>query len=329
MAENGSECTLTDTQIVIINSIYVGLSVVSLIIGLMSLLLNRCYHHRYKDTFQSDPIEGIFLLVLIGCSMFGLCESFQWFVQLKDFIGCAVLGPVRQYIIVSSLVIITCLGIHLLIIMAQPKFLQVIMEVKRKRYKILQQFYFIITFLVPLFFVPWPYITTQYGNTEFVCWLTYSNSCDTSDAAATYLLTNILVWQLWGALVWLFTVGVVVLASYRYCVHWRTSTVRRKPNSDINTIIALLVAFVLQAVANLLPIVWRTATKQYSFPITLQVAVLTPLTVMVYSLIVDVRQVYIIATRPRESVTLGSVATCGRSYDTTSQTYFRIPDNEW
>lgn len=157
MADNGSWCKMTENEVMITNIVYSGLSFLSLIIGLVSMLLHKCF---YKDKHQSDLIDGILFFVLLGCCFFELCESFQWFLLLKDFYtGCVVLGAVREYIIIGLLVIITCIGTHLLILIVQPKCLQVIEEVKLQRYRIILRVYIIAAFLVPFFFLPWPFIS--------------------------------------------------------------------------------------------------------------------------------------------------------------------------
>ena len=115
MADNESECSLKDTEVKIATILYASLSLLSLIIGLIAMVLNRCYYCHYKDKLQIDPMEDIFMLVLIAFT-----ESFQWFALLNDFVGCKVLGAVREYAIISVLVILICLGIQLLILMTQP-----------------------------------------------------------------------------------------------------------------------------------------------------------------------------------------------------------------
>ena len=132
MADNESECVMTDAHIRITNIVYTSLSLLSLITGLIALFLNQCYNSHHK---KHNPMENIFLIVLITCCMFELSDCFQWFALFHDFVGCNVLGAVRGYTIISLLVNFTCLGTHLLILMTQPKCLQVIKEVKLKRYK--------------------------------------------------------------------------------------------------------------------------------------------------------------------------------------------------
>lgn len=169
MAVNESECTMPDNQLKIINILYASVSLFSLTTGLISMLINRYYSCHYKDRHKIDPTEGIFFLFLIGGCNFELSESFQWILLLDNSVSCSVLGAVREYLSVSMLVIVACLGTHLLILMTQPKCLRVINEEKEKRYKVLQWIYFSASFLIPVVFVPWPFISTKYGKDVYFC----------------------------------------------------------------------------------------------------------------------------------------------------------------
>lgn len=264
MADNVSGCDMTEDQTRITNFVFTTLSFCSLIIGLTSLLLNRYYYCRYKGKLQVDPIEEIFFLVLIGCCIIELTESFQWLLLLKNDTPCIALGAVREYVLISLLVIVACMGIQLLILMTQPKCLQVIKEEKLKRYKMLQKFYFIASFLVPIIFVPWPFITMQYGESGYICWLASPSPCiNSSSAAASDVLFGLFMWYLWAILVWLFAVAVVVLALYKYCAHRRNSISKMKFNANICTIISLLTLFILDVVINALLFVLGSASTTF------------------------------------------------------------------
>ena len=128
----------------------------------------------------------LFIVILAIFCIFEFSESFQWFALFDDFVGCTVLGVIREYTMISLLVIAVCSGTHLLILMTKPKCLQVINEVKLKRYKIIQKIYVIVSFLVPIVFVPWPFISVQYGNQGDMCW------CVTRPAAVV-----IVVYPIW------------------------------------------------------------------------------------------------------------------------------------
>lgn len=53
----------------------------------------------------------------------------------------------------------------------KPKCVQAKNEVKLKRHKIIQKIYVIVSFLVPVIILPWPFISAQYGKRGYVFWL--------------------------------------------------------------------------------------------------------------------------------------------------------------
>ena len=205
MAYNGSACVMTDTQIKITNIVYTSLSFLSFI---------QCF--RYKNKYQFDPIGQMFIFALAVFSTFEAFESFQWILLFHDAVGCTVLGALREYIIVSVLVVVVFFGIHLLLVMTQPKCLQ---EEKQKKYKMLLRIYFITSLSVPVLFAPWPFITIKYGKDEYLCWLADTDRCNTSGVSVVEVFTRVLMWHLLAVLVWLFSAVVVIFAFCQYCVH--------------------------------------------------------------------------------------------------------------
>ena len=336
MADNVSVCTMTESQIRITNVVFTGFSFISLIIGLTSLLLNRYYYCRYKGKYKSEPIEGIFFLVLIGCCIIELTESFQWFLLLKYDTPCMALGAVREYVLICLLVILACMGTHLLILTTQPKCLQVINEEKQRRYRMLQRLYFTASFLLPILVVPWPFISLRYGEGGYICWLVNPSPCSNSSVAVSDVLFSLFMWYLWAVLAWLFALAVVLIAIYKYCLHRRNTMSKLNFDASIKTIIAFLILFISDVVINALLFVWGSTSRESSFPIAIQVAILTPLLLAVYSFILLVRQVSIIRAGHKETAVAGNKFSAAATHTTTteaatliSQTHFRIPEDEW
>ena len=289
MAHNRSWCETTDKELTITSLVYSGLSFLSLIAALISFILHQCFCRE-----KPDPINELFSFLMFSCCSFELCETFQWFILLKDFVGCEILGAVREYIIISILVIFTCLGAHLLILITQPKCLQVIKEVKQKRYKTLKIIYFFAAYGVPLLFVPWPFIGGHYGSNGYVCWLGYDRQCNSSEVDVVHIMKSMLMWHIWGVVVWLFTVGVISVAFYRCCVRRQCSVTKLRTTSNVNIIITLMIVFITQTVANGSHFVWSAITVQPSFQLAIVAIVFTPLSVMVFSLTLIIRKVSII-----------------------------------
>ena len=332
MADDGSRCVMTDIQIKITNIVYASLSFFSFIVGLISILLNCYCKYYYQYKFKYDPLELSSLVVFATHQM---VESLQWFALFKYFIGCTVLGAVREYTLISVLVIVTCLGIHLFILMTQPKCLRVIKEEKQKRYRRIQKLYLIASFLVPIFFVPWPFIKTQYmyvyGKNKYLCWLADSINCNSSGITTEYVLGPLLMWYIWAVLVWVMAVAVTVFVFYRYCLHRMISKSTKSIPMENVTYIIWLIVYIVGVIVNAINFAWERFTGKSSFPLALQAVIVTPIVVMIFYLTIIVKQVMIIRAGPKEIFVNinGSTATLARSYGTTSCTHFLLPDNEW
>ena len=333
MADNGSECTISETQMRMITITYASLSFLSFVIGLIALVLNRCYYCCHKDTHQTDSMEEIFIVVLAISCIFEFSESFQWFALFDDFVGCTVLGVIREYTLISLLVIMVCLGTHLLILMTKPKCLRVINEVKLKRYKIIQKIYVIASFLVPIVFVPWPFISVQYGNQGDMCWLRDPSSC--GDSSLSNIINRLLMWFIWALLVWLYIVAVFAYTFYTYCSHKRSTT--RKPDLNLITIILILTVYLVELAFSFSVLLHRWTKKQYSFTLTVLMVVIIPLTLMIFFIILIIRQVCIVRMARHQSREIVSNAEMTAStYQTVSEgvpisrsTYYSLPKDEW
>ena len=319
---------MTDSQIRITNIVYTAMSFLSFISGAASIFLNHCYYHYCnKDRYQGDILHGMLILALVVFSTFELFESFQWILLLNNVASCTVLGAIKEYIMISILVVIVCFGIHLLILMTSPKCLQVITEVKQKRYKMLLRAYVIASLLIPLTFLPWPFITMTYGRDEYVCWLADTDHCNVSDVHD--VVGRLLMWHMWAVIVWVFAVIMILLAFYQYCVHRSASKgTKSKPSGNVPFLISLLTFFIIAVTANALPFVWELITKKSSFSLALQAAILTPLMLMVYTMITTVQKMCVMRTGPDEIIPDTSITTLGMSYGT-SATNFVLPEDEW
>ena len=333
MADNGSECTISETQMRMITITYASLSFLSFVIGLIALVLNRCYYCCHKDTHQTDSMEEIFIVVLAISCIFEFSESFQWFALFDDFVGCTVLGVIREYTLISLLVIMVCLGTHLLILMTKPKCLRVINEVKLKRYKIIQKIYVIASFLVPIVFVPWPFISVQYGNQGDMCWLRDPSSC--GDSSLSNIINRLLMWFIWALLVWLYIVAVFAYTFYTYCSHKRSTT--RKPDLNLITIILILTVYLVELAFSFSVLLHRWTKKQYSFTLTVLMVVIIPLTLMIFFIILIIRQVCIVRMARHQSreivsnaeMTASTYQTVSESVPISRSTYYSLPKDEW
>ena len=330
MADNQSMC-FTEHQIKTSNILYTSLSFVSFIFGLVSVTLNQCYYHRYRDKYPVDSTEGIIFLALFVFTTFELVDSFQWILLLRSSLPCTVLGAVREYVMISGLVTQICLGTHLFVLITHPKCLQVIKEEKQKMFQILQRCYLIAAFAVPALFVPWPFINTGYGKDGYLCWLAYD--CNVSTVSASPVVYRLLMWHFWAVLVWIFAVIMFLIAIYHYCTRKSALHVTKSKRSHnvVCHIILLLLGFIIIVTVNASLFIRESITGKFSYAVTLQAAVLTPLMMMAYALIFTIRQVKVIVSKTREilsTVNASRLATYGKSYGET-HTNFILPDDEW
>ena len=328
MAENTSESMLTDMQIMIAYSILTSLSLLSLIIGLISLTLKGYNYFCHKGQHHNNPVDGILLTSgVMGCTL-ELCDCLRWFVvqHLDSFIGCEVLMAVRNYASTGLLIFFACLGTHLLIVMTQPKCMRVIKEEKLKRYNILQRAYIIAIFLVPIILMPWSHIIRMLEK-EDICF-SLNSSFDTS--LTSHYLSNYLEFDALVIPVWLFTMIVFGVILYRHCVYRRMSLSKWK--LDFLTIIAILTMFVVLLITEVPLITLQYIKSDAFYPSVVMQVMLLPL-ILIASFIVSIsRQVSIIRARRNEivmDVHMSVVAQSDRDYNAASSTYFSLPKDEW
>ena len=330
MEVNQSECEMTETQRRIATIIYSSFSFISFVIALIAVILNRCNHYICNQCSEIEPIQGIFAHVMTGSCTLELFESFQWLVLLNNSISCSVLGLIREYAILNMIIIVGCLGAHLIIIMKQPKWLQVIKEEKQKMYKKLQVAYIVASLVIPLLIIPWPFLTTGYGKDDYLCWLADTERCNASQDTIKYDITHLFMWHLWAVLLWIFTVGVVVFAFYKYCFKKSAAIRGSNQNHSIVSIVCLLVVYIITVAANVLAYLVAVISHRSSFQMALQAAVLTPLMIFALSFILLIQQaIEMVKSSQRVNTTMEkSCTTHGLSYGAT-ETYFHIPGDAW
>ena len=327
MALHGSLCIpMTLNEIKITNIVFNGLSILSLIFGVIALFLNLYYHcHHYQAKYQAKPLERIFLLALISCCILELIDSFQWLALLdsfRSFLGCSVLGAIREYALICFLVMLVCIGTHLLILTKPPKCLSVIKEQKRRRYKIIQAVYFIATFFTPVLFVPWSFIKITYGKDMYLCWV--SHNCNASHASD--ITDHLFTYYFWAVVVWIFAVAAVSVAFYRYCLHQPTVRHKLKFNTDIIVIIIILTSFIIAVATNSFIFIEVQIKRRSSFPVTILVASVTPLIMMIFALLLIFRLLIVIRTESQNIVAITNVsAVTYDSFGSMASTYHNLP----
>ena len=164
-----------------------------------------------------------------------------------------------------------------------------------------------------------------------LCWFASNHSCNYSDSSVSYLIVHLLMWHIWAICAWMFAMAVVVLAIYRYCTHKSASNVTTSIDShNVCAIIPMLLTFIIIFIANGFLFIWELIIGKHSYPASLQAAVLTPLMLLVYALIINIRQVGITMFESKKIVAnaFASSATRGKSYGASSQTHFILPGDK-
>eukprot|EP00731_Ephydatia_muelleri_P011731 Em0006g625a len=221
-----------------INIVYSSMFTVSLVLNIPAVLLTYQFFKRAVSTEYSD---GIYLIISLVLLLLSFIESFQWIFLSSSETGCTVLAAFREYGMVSLLVIITCTAIHLLLLVKQPKWLMVIDEIKRRRHRKLLKMYFLVTFLVPLLFVPWPFLTQGYGRSYFVCWI-ISNQCH----EYPHGIEQFLLWHIGAILVWAFTTLVIAVV-----VHNMGCCSIKNLTTNFATLLSMMVLLLICILTNL------------------------------------------------------------------------------
>ena len=276
------KCVQNNTQTLkIANAIYSGLSFISFIISLPTLLLTM-FQCCWKN-ISIERKELVFILSSAVLTLFTLVESFQWILWFNNTdepgtVACKVLGVFRQYCGVMLFALIGCVGFHLGVLKTTPKWLMVIDEVKERRYRQLVIFYSLITFLVPLLTLPFPFILFQknhYGTSEYVCWISlYSESC-TQKYLIEGLIEQGVFFYIWALIiVGILTLVVVFVTVTVYCRSSRQCTTNHCTVLIVTALILSAVGiieilFVLDVVDGLLQVPYQAAktyAKAIGFP---------------------------------------------------------------
>ena len=226
-----------------LNIAYCGISFVAFLILMASVSLSM--YLNCKRNSSVEYIETLFLVVSLFLMVFSFIQSLQWFVLFTGRgdaydIGCIIIGALHQYLIIALLANITCLAIHILLQMRPPKCLQVIAKEKKRKFKRIMCLYLALAAVIPVLFVPWPFIENLYGNNVSLCWISECN-----EHRANALVLKIVLWFIWPLVIAAFVMVVVIVAFTTLCLH--TS---QKLNANLCSMLIMLSAFIAVAVMN-------------------------------------------------------------------------------
>ncbi|KAL5506616.1 hypothetical protein EMCRGX_G008299 [Ephydatia muelleri] len=241
---NGQNCSngsTTDLQNNV-NILYTSLFFVSLLVSLPTFLLTS-YQYCKKAATSFEYSEGIFVIIPSALLLVSFVESFQWVFQFTghdtDQTACQLLAVCREYVFVTLIFTTACTGVQLCLLVRQPKWLMVIDELKRKRHRSILMMYAMVTFVLPLVFLPWPLMSHGYGRNDYICYII------TYQPHNQALIEQLLLWYGWAYLVWFFTVLVMLLVLRTV----RCNNVKNlSPNSV--TLLSIMVVFFLGILMN-------------------------------------------------------------------------------
>ena len=214
-------CAQNNTQTLIVaNTVYTGLSFVSFLISLTTLMLT--ISQFYKKNTSTERSELIFVLISFVLTLLTFIESFQWVFLLSGkgagLIACQILGAFREHGIVMLFVLVGCIGFHLVLLQQKPKFLMVIDEVKKRRYRNLVISYTLVTLIVPIVFLPWPLVVPSvklYGPSAYICWISqYDENCSYLTAG---LIEQAALFYVWTVIMTFMTILIVCAVSVTVC----------------------------------------------------------------------------------------------------------------
>ena len=258
----------SEETVIILNGLHTGLFFVAFIISVPSLWLNFWY---WKIKIKMEINETLFLVFPIVLTLFSCNESFQWvFLYSGSHIGgiaCQVVATVREYAMMTLISLTTCFGVHLFIVVLQPKCLKVIDEVKRVRQKKLLTVYLVVSFISPVLFVPWPFVTGNYGSGYFMCWIA-NVKCKVD--LKSVILDQVFLWHAWACVFSVFTILITAFTLFILCHS------SGRGNLNVYAMLCFMTVFLMIVVLNIVSdiLIW---VKPPTLRLLLVVAVFTPL----------------------------------------------------
>lgn len=227
-----------------ITSVQTALYLAAFLTSLLLLIISACVRFRRRISIERTETQ----FVAVGCVLllYSFFSSFHWIVLYDNSRPaealCTAVAFFTQYSLLSLLVATNCIGVHLLLLLWQPKFLRVIEEQKRQRYKYLEILYVVLIIFLPFIFLPWPFIHNLYGSTGHLCWIKIRDSYNHNYSSAYLLpgfIEQIVLYYLWSFLAFSFTSVVAVVVMFTIC--WHTP---RKGTANVYTLLCYLVIFV-------------------------------------------------------------------------------------
>lgn len=145
-----------------------SLSFVSLMLGIPIVVLwiiQMCSSRKpIKNT------DRLIIYISIATTLYASTQALQWLHLYASDTYCSVLGAIIEYVSLSMLVLTACVDFHLSLLILQTRCLKVVPK-GTSTYRRQEIAYLLLTALLPLLFIPWPFIFDSYGESGAWCWI--------------------------------------------------------------------------------------------------------------------------------------------------------------
>ena len=274
--------TITELQTLTITMVQTGTLLLAFIGNALSMFLTGYFY--CCRTISVERTERLFVYITFFTTLSTFIQTFQWVSYFNGGvanISCTIVAMLNLYSTVATVLITSCVGAHLLILLWQPKCLKVINEAKVRIYKQLEWAYLSVSAFLPIFFLPWPFINNRYGDTGAYCWI--KSMTDDCRPAYDGIAEQIVMWYALAFAVFVFTSIVVVVVMVVVCIY-----AKKKGDANIYTIIGYLLLSVVTGLffVSLRIIDWAGGT---TYPIRLAQASIISFDYLVRSLVFIVR----------------------------------------
>lgn len=242
----------TDEWFVAVNLARSGLSLLSVLIGVPVVVLRiwQCYK-------QSNLIKHTDRLMVYACittTLYASVESVQFVRILSLDVACSVIAALVEYMSISVLVITTCIGCHLIILIYQTRCLKHPPH-NADKYKRHEIIYIFLTVLLPILFVPWPFFypppgqSYGYGPSGAFCWITITD--EDCKPITSSVVHAVLLYYVWVAVVWPFTLVVIVAIVVTLCLR-KAQRVRCSTYVVFSYMVVFFVATLVNSIGGIL-----------------------------------------------------------------------------
>ena len=278
----------------------IALSVVcftSLIISIPGVALS-INEYCVKNNISDLRTERLLLYMSLVASLFSLVGSFQWIAFYQPVNGtlthlCSGIGYTWLVTGIFLEVITFCTGIHFLLQICNPKWLNVTREEKIIKYKRLECLYVTMAVFLSLILSPWPTIDNSFGYNKWICWINTRKNCSSNFTEVGFKQVTVLYSSI--VLTFTFTLCVVIAVQVLICLKKRNTRNLYIPVF----LVYLVVTFIIISITLIINFLNQYATSINEFQDISTVSIGT--SPIAASLVTTIAAVYKIYQRRRSS----------------------------